>query len=168
MITTERNYGDEPNDADTTREVHPPPCHRCLPSWFRNVEWPDFKRGRSLAGLLEEVYSSIASGNHRVAMMGARAVMEAALEMKGVSGNNFTEILENAERGQHITPDYKKQLSAAVGMGHAATHRSYIPKTSQLESVLDIIENMLYMFFHAGPASAALSAATPPRAKPAA
>lgn len=144
-------------DARDEDEFYPPRISRRPPSW----QWrlPDEWRF-----LLTEVYQALHADSKRLAMMGARAIIDIYMNDAVGDLGNFAKKLEALVNKRHITESDKVILSAALEAGHAAAHRGHLPKPSEIAHVMDIIENLLQR--HALKYSAAeLSQGTPSRPK---
>lgn len=58
----------------------------------------------------------------------------------------------------------RKFLEVALDAGNAAAHRAHVPTTEQMNTVMDIVENLLHSLFVLEKPTTALKDAIPPRA----
>jgi hypothetical protein len=126
----------------------PPSISRRRPAWLSGMTLFAFGGPKKeIRELLNEVYSSLFSGNNRVALMGARAIVDIALTDKLGDVGGFKEKLEAAKKLNWITPAHHKVLEAAVEAGSAASHRAYSPDKKQLDVVIDVVEHLLQLLY---------------------
>jgi hypothetical protein len=64
-----RFYFSEWNEGDVEETFYPPRIARALPRWFKDVD-------KNVAELMKETYQALQSSGHRLAMMGARALVD--------------------------------------------------------------------------------------------
>ena len=57
---------------------------------------------------------------------------------------NFQQELNAMEQQEFITKEDRRILEAALHAGNAAIHRGHAPNESDIQSVLDIVENTLH------------------------
>jgi hypothetical protein len=142
---------------------YPPRVSRQKPSWGHNYL---LNAPFQLQGLLDEVYSALHAGNLRLATMGARCLFDMAiLDTVGDVGTFKTKLKALIDKG-YIGTRQKDILETALEMGHAASHRGHRPTPSDLDAVMDIVENLLQMVYALTPAASDLRKKTPPRQKP--
>jgi len=136
---------------------YPPRASRQLPVW----------RGKlpsEIVDLLKEVYSALHADSRRLAMMGARTLIDMfALDLVGDVGN-FPQKLDKLENKGVLSKKNRTVLEAALDVGNAASHRGHRPTSQHLEYVMDIVENMLQASV-LEPMADELKAATPKRKK---
>ena len=142
--------------GDKTVTYYPPPVSRRAPSW----------RWRLPAGmreLLHEIYVALFSDSRRLAMMGARTLVDMLmLEEVGDSGTFDGRLKALRDKGI-ISERNREVLSAALDAGSAAAHRGYKPDREEIEAVLDIVENVLQATHHLPQVAEELRKKTPPR-----
>lgn len=145
-------------------DYFPPAVSRRMPSWLSGVKL--FALGGAkmeIRWLLKEVYSALFSGNNRLALMGARAVVDVALTDKLGDIGGFAQKLDEARDKQWITPAHHKVLAAAIDAGNAASHRAYNPDKKQLELVLDVVEHLVQLLYVLEGDADQIAKKTPPR-----
>jgi hypothetical protein len=135
---------------------YPPPIRRGLPDWHESL--PD-----EIQGLLSEVYHALAADSRRLALMGARTLVDMLMVSHVGAEGSFTSRLSALHTGGFIGERQKDVLSAALDAGNAAAHRGYRPSSSTLNAVMDIVENLLASTYHLGSLADRLRKETPPR-----
>ncbi|MEN5240314.1 MULTISPECIES: DUF4145 domain-containing protein [Pseudomonas] len=128
----------------------PPPWR-----WQLKQDWKE---------LLHEVYTALDADSRRLAVMGARTLVD--LYLTEVVGNHgtFEQRLEKIVVAGELAPSDKGTLRAALEAGNAAAHRGYKPDTADLGIVMDVVEHLLQKHVLRGSAKN-LEKSTPPRSK---
>jgi hypothetical protein len=114
----------------------PPAVVRDLPRWR-------FKLPLEMRELLEEIYRSLDAENLRLPMMGARTLVDMMIVKKIGDVGRFKDKLKELEDEGFVNSRNREVLDAVLEMGHAAAHRGHAPTKSEVEQVMDIVENML-------------------------
>jgi hypothetical protein len=135
---------------------YPPRVSRRRPSW--NTQLP-----LGLLHMMNEVYSALDADNRRLALMGARTVLDMLMLDKVGDTGTFEQKLKAMEELGFVTVRGREFLDAALDAGNAAAHRGYNPKAEDLARVMDIIENMLQNVYVLEDAARTLRERTPPR-----
>lgn len=135
--------------------LYPARTFRRLPQWScqLNREWRE---------LLQEIYSTLDAGSRRLAVMGARTLLDLYLTATVGNDGYFVERLEKLVRVGELAPLDKGTLRAALEAGNAAAHRGYNPAVTDLNIVMDIVENLLQKHVLQSTAKR-LEKTTPPR-----
>lgn len=134
---------------------YPPRVSRKSPPWLWRLP-PDWW------SLMREIYGALHANSRRLAMMGARAIIDLYLtEAIGNSGS-FEKRLDLLVASGQLAPNDKATLKAALEAGNAAAHRGHIPETDGMNSVMDIVEHLLHGFV-IKQTTADLQKGTPPR-----
>lgn len=134
-----------------TEAYYPPALFRPHPKWFN---WLDSHW--EVTRLLREIYAALQNGAPALASMGLRAVIEAIMIDKVGDGGSFTANLKKFRSDGFISDIQHSALSAALELGHASIHRGHTPSEFQIETALDITENLvhgLYVIEHRAKAS---------------
>lgn len=145
-------------DRDTTTRYFPPPLSRRRPKWL-------YALPEKFSSLLREVYASLASDSRRLAVMGARALVDIVMEDKVGDLGSFARKLEELEAQGVISRLNRQYLAAALDAGSAAAHRGHSPTVVAVEQVMDIVENLIEAVYVLPKAAAELERETPPRNK---
>jgi len=96
--------------------------------------------------LMEEVYTALQANSKRLALMGARALVDDFMNDKVGDIGGFNQKLEELEKQGLISKANRCFLDAALEAGHAVIHRGFNPKKETVEQVMDIVENLLQTY----------------------
>ena len=135
-----RHFTEDAAGAETER-FYPPPISRRAPLWRWHL--PETSKE-----LLNEIYIALHSDSRRLALMGARTLLDMLmLKEVGDSGTFETRLKGLQDKGV-ISAKSREVLSTALDAGSAAAHRGYKPDREAIEAVLDIVENVLQAEHH--------------------
>ena len=148
-----------PDTPQVERTYYPAPIARRLPSW--RYELP-----KDLWELMHEVYAALNAGHHRIALMGARTLVDMTIVQAVGDVGTFKAKLEQLRLQDHITKQHEKILFSALDAGSAAAHRGFKPTKENIGFVLDIVEHLLQSRFVLQNKSELLEQSTPKRSKP--
>jgi len=156
-VTLKYSYGQE---ATNHVDIHyyPPAISRPIPTWLWNLP-PD------LASLLREVYAALATDSPRLALMGARAVVDMVAAHQVGDAGTFGKKLDLLEQADLLSRLSREQLAAAFDAGSAAMHRGHKPSAESVGQVLDIVENVIQAVYVLPNTAQAVARSTPPRPK---
>jgi len=122
-------------DVDDTN-YYPPPISRQIPRW-------QYKLPNDLRDLLKESYMALQAGGKRLAIMGARSLIDLFMNITLGDIGGFEQKLEALVKNGYLSEQNRSVLEAALEAGHAVAHRGHEPKTDDVNLVFDIVENML-------------------------
>jgi hypothetical protein len=122
-------------DVDETA-YYPPPISRQIPRW--HYELPN-----SMRDLLKECYAALQAGSERLAIMGARSVVDVFMNNTIGDIGGFQQKLDELVKQGYVSKQNRDTLEAALEAGHAVVHRGHSPKGDEVALVFDIVENML-------------------------
>lgn len=142
----------------TQVDYFPPAISRPEPRWLTNLS-------DELQELLREVYTALHADSRRLAMMGARAVIDRVFADKLGSVKNFGDGLERLESAGFLSKSTVAVLKAAIEAGHAAAHRGHKASKEGVGDVLDIVEQLLHAVYITPVAAARLKKTTPRRSR---
>lgn len=125
-------------DHDET-EYFPPPIARQRPQWRYRLD-------ENLQELLDESYSALQAGSRRLALMGARALVDLYMTARVGDVGGFQKKLDQLVGDGYLSVNDRTTLEAALDAGHAATHRGHKPNETDVTLVFDIVENLLHAF----------------------
>lgn len=140
---------DERGRAIPTVSYYPPPLFRRMPKWSNGFTTDDGK-GFSIHSLprfvepfLEEISISLQNRCLRAAAMTIRALLESIMIDKGEDAGSFSENLKALSEAGYIGAVQRETLSAIIDLGSATIHRGFVPKADEIETALDITEEMI-------------------------
>lgn len=151
-LKTEEWFSEEPGWGNVN--FFPPRISRREPRFIDKLP-------EKYTGLIREIYAALHADSRRIAMMGARTIVDLFIEEK-VGDSNFTDGLKKLEAGGFISQKNKDAIKAAVEAGHAAAHRGHNPTEEDMATVMNIIEHLLEQGVIEASA-ADLKTRTPPR-----
>jgi hypothetical protein len=120
-------------------EFYPPQVSRQLPKW--HDELPS-----EMDDLLIEIYTALHSNSRRLALMGARTVIDMFVLDKIGDVGTFTQKLKALVDGGYLGNQQKDILNVALEAGNAAAHRGYKPSSEVLIHVTDVVESLLQSY----------------------
>ena len=141
-------------EGDEEIEYFPPPTARRPPRWMDQL-------GEEERSILGEVYVALQADSRRLAMMGARTLVDIVMNRDGDHGS-FAAGLAALEKRGLVGARQREVLKAALDAGHAAAHRGHLADREDVETVIDIVEHLLHAEL-LGPAAEELKTRTPPR-----
>jgi hypothetical protein len=139
-----------------TIAYYPPAVSRKIPKWSSQL--PDNEKS-----LLDEVYTAMHAESLRLAMMGARSLIDVALVSTVGDQGSFGKTLAEGECKGFISSKNRTVLDAAFDAGSAAAHRGHRATLEQVEQVMDIAENLLHSVYVLPLLANDLRAVTPQR-----
>jgi hypothetical protein len=135
---------------------YPPRVFRRLPEWRHRL--PPL-----VGSLVDEVYKALAADSRRLAVMGARTLVDMVIAEKVGDQGPFRQKLHVLEEQGFVGKVNGEHLAAALDAGNAAAHRGHVPSTEAVAQVMDIVENLLQAVYVLGAAAEKLGRETPPR-----
>ncbi len=124
------------NREDSQVDFYPPRTSRKPPSWMKDL--PDLEQK-----LLQEVYRAIAADSPRLSLMGARALVDMLIVRTIGDTGTFAQKLMKLEADGFVSRVNREVLDAVLEAGNASAHRGFEPSSRQLQTVMDIVENLL-------------------------
>jgi hypothetical protein len=134
-----RWYSNGMNERDDEGMYFPPRVSRHSPDWARRLDLPEEYRG-----LLDETYLALHTDCRRLAMMGARALIDAFITKNAGDRGNFKQGLAALVEEQFLVDKQREILETAVEVGNASAHRGHNPNSDTVETVMDIVENLIH------------------------
>lgn len=155
VLRQTRWFSEDPEDVVT---FYPPPASRWPPQW----QWSLPHKIRDLLG---QVYKAMQANSLTLAMMGARAILDTAIIDTVKDYGNFTKNLQAMKDEGYLSDKNCEYLAVAFDAGSASAHRSHVPDLHQINTVIDIVENMLQSVFVLEKMAKSLKDVIPPRPK---
>ena len=118
---------------------YPPQVSRRLPNWHKELP-------SEIQELLTEIYAALHSNSRRLALMGARTVIDTFVLDKLGDVGTFQDKLKELVKNGYLADKQKEILDVAIEAGNAAVHRGYNPKPEDLSHVIDIVESLLQSY----------------------
>lgn len=84
---------------------------------------------------------ALQANSGRLAMMGARALIDMTILDQIGDAGSFKQKLDVLEEDGFISSKNREILEAALEVGNAASHRGYCPPDIHINQVVDIVEN---------------------------
>lgn len=148
---------DDPSDGPSPATFFPPRVSRRKPAWAIRYDLPP-----EYLGLLDETYTALHADSRRLAMMGARALIDAVICRNAGDQQNFARGLDALVEKYLISEQDRGIIEAAVNVGHASAHRGHNPTPDEVNVVIDIVERLIHTEILAKQAQE-LQKSTPPR-----
>ncbi|GLR27253.1 hypothetical protein GCM10007875_23440 [Limnobacter litoralis] len=124
-------------------EQWPPKISRRQPKWMMDLFWLELNNNSFKQDFIQEIYSALKAGNRRLAVLGVRALLEQVmLENVGDQGN-FLANLNKFELEGFISRLQREALQPVVEAGHASMHRGFKASETEIDSILDVLENVM-------------------------
>ena len=117
---------------------YPPRVSRRRPDWMDRVPVP----GEYL-DLLDEVYKALHADSRRLAMMGARTLIDMVIQRSVGDQGNFQQGLNELESNDLISARDRKAVEVAIDAGHASAHRAHKASEADVNVVIDIVEQLI-------------------------
>lgn len=163
---------------NTFETVYPPDQVRHMPDWVIielrssgfSLNRPTAKAGRSellsdIKKFLREIYQALGGGSNRLAMMGIRALTERIMSEEVGDRGTFKSTTEAFFMKGHVAPSQQDLFQTAlIEAGHAAMHRNWEPKRSDVFTLLDIIEALIKSLYVDSDKASELAGRIPPKA----
>ena len=134
FIFSEMDDGDEAKE-----EFYPPQVSRRLPDWHEELP-------SELQELLNEVYTALHSDSRRLALMGARTVIDMFVLDKIGDVGTFKQKLQALVENGYLGSQQRDILDVALDAGNAAAHRGYKPSPEVLNHVIDVVESLVQSY----------------------
>ena len=130
---------DWPDDPADPGVFFPPRVSRREPDWMVRFEIP-----KEYDQLLREVYVALHADSRRLAMMGARALLDVIIQRQAGDAGSFEAGLNQLVKRYFINEVEKSVIKAAVDVGHASAHRGHQASEDDANTVIDIVESLIH------------------------
>jgi hypothetical protein len=131
------HFSEDP-DSDVT--FYPPHASRWLPKWQWSLP-PDIRI------VLAQIYAALQANSLALAMMGARTILDVAIIGTVGDHGRFADSLHAMRAKGYLSEKNCEFLEVVFDAGSASAHRAYHPDQEQMNTVMDIIENMLQSLY---------------------
>jgi hypothetical protein len=148
----------------TDVQYFPPTEYRKPPAWFREFLVAGHQNGSpSLSQLMIEIYAAVRNNLPSLAAMGIRSLLERIMISKTGDQGTFQKNLTMFESLGHVSKKQREHLETILDAGHAAIHRSYVPSTADVVTLLEITEHVVESVFMHEQKIARIKEKVPPR-----
>lgn len=130
---------DDPMDGPGPATYFPPRVSRRKPVWASRYQLPS-----EYLALLEETYTALHADSRRLAMMGARALIDAVIRRNAGNQEDFRQGLNALAEKSLISEQERGIIKAAIEAGHASAHRGHKPTVEDVNVVIDIVERLIH------------------------
>ena len=96
---------------------------------------------------MQETYTALDADSRRIALMGARTIIERTMVLTAGDVGTFGANLKQFEDLGFLSKHNRKFLEIALEAGHAASHRGHKATPEVVGTVMDIVENMIHGVF---------------------
>ncbi|WP_272152179.1 DUF4145 domain-containing protein [Tenacibaculum aiptasiae] len=127
----------DPGREDILSHKYPLKLIRVIPKWITNLEL-------GFIELLIEIYDSLNNNRIRLAMMGIRTLFDMYIVDKIGDIGGFKFKLKKLLAEGFITINEQELLDNSLEFGNATIHRGFKPDMNEVNTVLDILENILH------------------------
>jgi hypothetical protein len=149
-------------------QYFPSPATREVPEWVFDLQIGALggDEGMKWAELFGEINAAMCGGQHRLALMGIRALLEQVMISKIGDQGSFAKNLNKFCEGGYISIVQRDVVDTVLEAGHAAMHRMFKPREEDLTLVLDIVEGVVAaIYIHPRGAEGLAARVTPRRTK---
>lgn len=157
-VITKADYWHSEVDLSEDSEYFPPRVSRRMPNWANQLP-NDWRQ------LMYETYTALHANSRRLAMMGARTLIDLYMNETVGDVGGFEQKLKALTNGGFLAEMDRGLLNAALNAGSASAHRGHNPTFGQITSTMDIVENLLQKY-PLQKSAAELSKSIPTRVKP--
>jgi Domain of unknown function (DUF4145) len=151
------------DDGRVEHKYYPSPVSRKSPDWLIWLSL-DFNSNESELGkLLTEIYQALDGGQHRLAAMGVRALLERVMILKVGDLDTFDQKLDAFQKQGYISLIQRDAMRSTLDVGDAAMHRAFKPTEQDLKIALDVVEGVFSPIFGHKEEAERLGDRVPPR-----
>lgn len=152
-------------NGELEQHYYPSPVSRQKPSWLvaLGMGWLGGTGENKLAELLHEIFQAVDGGQHRLAAMGIRALLEQVMIAKVGDDGSFEDKMGRFQQNGYISLIQRDAMRETIEVGHAAMHRAFSPSAYELTKALDIVEGIMAAVFDHSEVTASLAKRVPPR-----
>jgi hypothetical protein len=151
-----------PSPRGTFVRVYPSRVSRKEPDWLESLELLLGNDGK-LVALLREIYAAVDGGQHRLAAMGIRALLEQIMIAKIGDFGGFDKKLDAFQEAGFISSVQRDAMRTTLDVGDAAVHRAFVPEFATLNTCLDIVEGVMSVIYSHRKEAERIKKVVPPR-----
>jgi hypothetical protein len=156
------------DDGSKDHDYYPSPITRKQPEWALHMlaGVHGYGKEQDIGALLGEVYAAVAGGQHRLAAIGIRALLEQVMILKVGDLRTFDLKLDAFQEQGYISLLQRDALRATLDLGDAAMHRRHRPSEDDQTLALNIVEGVLAPIYAHKDLAIKLAESVPQRKKP--
>ena len=124
-------------------EQWPPKISRSQPKWMMEFFWIGVGENSFKQDFIREIYSALKAGNCRLCVLGVRALLEQVMLENIVDQGSFPANLNLFESSGFISRIQREALQPVIEAGHASMHRGFKASESEINGILDVLENVM-------------------------
>jgi hypothetical protein len=155
---------DERGRPEIETTYFPPRIFRDLPAWIGNDYFAQ-TCPHAVRKLMHELYVALQNDCHAASSMLMRAIFEHTMIDKAGDHSSFSKNLSKFEELGFIGKKQAEVVSSMLEAGHASIHRAFVPKQSDIITLVDILEGILQVVYVQVPKAAELKKRIPARKK---
>lgn len=121
----------------------PPKRSRREPKWLIDLLLSENIDNPYKFGFLKEVYIALENNTIRLAVIGIRALLEQVMIESVGDQKSFTNNLKAFLDAGFISRVQKEAIEPVIEAGHASMHRGFKATKSEVEAILDVVENVI-------------------------
>lgn len=137
---------DEQGRPHIENTYFPPRIFRDFPAWLQNDYFTQTCPSE-VRKLMKELYVALQNDCHAASTMLMRAVFEHTMIDNTGDKGSFKKNLNKFEELGFISKKHAEVVDSMLEAGHASIHRAYIPKKSDIITLVDILENVLEVIY---------------------
>lgn len=149
------------NGYDEDISQWPPKISRSQPKWMADLFFSENINNPFKREFLREIYVSLESNNFRLAVLGIRALLEQIMVESVEDQGSFVGNLDKFEADGYISKFQREALKPVIEAGHASMHRGFKASKNEVETIMDVVENLIESIYVSKQKSAKLK--IPPR-----
>lgn len=128
---------------ENTINYFPPAIFRRTPEWFEML-WYELPADHEFVEkLLKEIYVALQNNLPSLAAMGIRSLIEKVMISKAGDQGTFAKNLAEFESLGYVSRIQRERLEAILEVGHATIHRTFIPSTKDVITLVDLTEHIV-------------------------
>lgn len=129
------------------KEYFPPKSKRSIPDWIRKRQSILEKNSEMerVFEVLSEVYGALNGNLLTLALIGIRTTFDVASKFLGIDSSlSFKNKVEKLKQENKLRVKEEERINILVEAGNAAAHRAWKPDFSDINTVMDILEEFIH------------------------
>lgn len=135
---------DEYGRPYVTVNYYPPATSKQKPAWLKELDDPlASEEQKYIVQLLHEIYTALHNNSRRLAVMGARALLEHIMVSRIGDQGAFVKNLDEFQKKGYLSTKQREIIEPILEAGHAAIHRGFHPNAEDVITVIEITESLV-------------------------